>query len=76
MRLLHSLVLASALLFPIVGCGGAATGENEEPTDVSQQPEADPFSGGTNDLIDTEDGKAALTAPPLDFNSEQGSKGP
>jgi len=73
MKLFHALILASALMLPFAGCGGSATGEAEAPTDVSKQPDG-AFSGGSNDLIDTEDGKAALTAPPIDLGTESGGR--
>lgn len=71
MKLLHLAILTTALSLPLAGCGDPAPGENEKPANVSDQPGDDPFAGGT-DLIETEDGKAALTAPPIDFLKEGG----
>ncbi len=73
MKLFHAVVLASALMLPIAGCGGPAAGDSDAPTDVSAQPDG-AFSGGTNDLIDTEDGKSALTAPPIDLGTESSGR--
>ena len=71
MKLFHAVTLASALMLPLAGCGGPAPGDSEAPTDVSAQPDG-AFSGGKNDLIETDDGKAALTAPPIDLGTESG----
>ena len=69
MKLFHVALLLSALLLPLSGCGGPAPGDSEAPTDVAEQPDG-AFSGGKNDLIETDDGKAALTAPPIDLGTE------
>ncbi len=74
MKTLHLVILATAFLLPLAGCGEPATGENGEPANVSEVPGDDPFAGGT-DLIETEDGKSALTAPPIDVIKEGGGPG-
>jgi len=74
MKFHHLAILTAALAIPLTGCGGAAPGESQTPTNVSEKPGDDPFAGGTK-LIDSEDGEAALTAPPIDLTKEGGGPG-
>jgi hypothetical protein len=52
MKLLNMAVLATALCFPLAGCGGAPS-ENEAPTDVGEVPAESEMA-------------PAETAPPLE----------
>jgi hypothetical protein len=63
MKLLNMAILATALCFPLAGCGGGAPGDNEPPTDVSDAPD--------DSVLDP-----SLTAPPLDANSDPGARPP
>ncbi len=63
MKLLNMAILATALCFPLTGCGGGAPGDNEAPTDVSDTPD--------DSAMDP-----ALTAPSLDANSDPEAKPP
>jgi hypothetical protein len=62
MKLLNMAILGTALCFPLSGCGGAPSGDNEAPTDVSDAPDASAI-------------ESALEAPALDAN-DQDSKPP
>ena len=75
MKFHHLAILTAALAISLTGCGDPAPGENQAPTNVSETPGDDPFAGGGTDLIETEDGKAALTAPPIDLTKEGGGPG-
>ena len=44
MKTLHLVILATAFLLPLAGCGGPAPGENGEPANVSESPGDDPFA--------------------------------